>query len=379
MLLDSAIRARRDDLPDGGAFPHVVMRSAAEGGPAAEVPPVRIKCDPPGDAPPLALVPETPAPSPRTGGRWLSSVAGLGSVLLHGAALAAVLAFATTAPRQADLPSVEVELVQPDAEPPPAAAAPATPAETPPTETPPVETLPAEIALPPVEDMPLPAELAPPEPVAASEPPPLELPPPDIETPPLPDELTPPEQPAVDPATVTIDPPPVADIPLPAELTPPPPRQETPRVEAVPPPRPSPPPRREQVRPPVQRERTERQPPRRQPPPAARPPSAASAGRGVTSQATARTATPPPSYLGRVMAQLHRAKPAGTGQQGRAIVRFSIQRSGAVAGVGLATSSGNGAVDQAALAMVRRAAPFPPLPAEYGPASMPLTVPVNFR
>ncbi|MGQ3356479.1 MAG: hypothetical protein ACT6XS_17800, partial [Phreatobacter sp.] len=87
MLLDSAIRARRDDLPDGGPFPRVAMRVPEEIAPGAEVPPVRITDDPPGDTPPLAVVPETPAPPPRTGSRWLSPVAGLGSVLLHGAAL----------------------------------------------------------------------------------------------------------------------------------------------------------------------------------------------------------------------------------------------------------------------------------------------------
>lgn len=378
MLLDSAIRERRGDPPDGGPFPHAPSLQSSAALPLHEAPPVRIVAGPAGNPPPLAVVPEPPARAPRQGNRWLSPVTGIGSVLLHGAALAAFLVFTPQAPPSADLPSVDIEIVQPDAEPPPAAAAPETPAETPPAETPPVETPPVEIALPPVEDMPLPAELTPPAPVAETEPPPVDLPPPDTETPPLPDELIPPEQPAVDPSTVTIDPPPVTDIPLPAELTPPPRREETPRVEPLPP-RATPPVRREQARPPVQRQQTERRPPRRQPPPAARPASAASEGRGVTSQASPRTATPPPSYLGRVIAQLHRAKPAGTGQQGRAIVRFTIQRSGAVAGIGLAASSGNAAIDQAALAMVRRAAPFPPLPPEFGPASMPLTVPVNFR
>jgi protein TonB len=355
MLLDSVIRERLRDPPDGGASPVAPVRLPPDGGVEAAVPP-------------LTLVPEKPAPVPREGSRWLSPATGIGSVLLHGTALAAFLALATPKLPQLDLPSVEVELVEPDAEPPAAAAAPAVPAETPPT---------AEIPLPALEDMPLPAELTPQ--VTEAKPPPVELSPPDTTAPPLPAELTPPEQPAVDPATVTIDPPPVAELPLPAELTPPPRREETPRVGPVPQPRQTSPARREQARPPVQRERTEREPPRRQPPPAARPPSAASAGRGVTSQGPARSATPPPSYLGQVMARLQRARPAGTGQQGRAVVRFSILRSGAVGAIGLAASSGNSIVDQAALAMVRRAAPFPPLPPEFGPATMPLTVPVNFR
>lgn len=355
MLLDSAIRERRGDPPDGGPFPHAPSLQPVKSLPLREAPPVRITAGEQVDPLPLGLVPLPPEQPPRTGSRWLAPATNLVSVLLHGAALAGFLAFAMPTLPRSDQPSVEVELVQPDAEPPPATSAPETPAETSPFETPPVE-----IALPPVEDIPLPAELIPPEPVATA-------------------ELLPPERPTVDPATVTIDPPPVADLPLPAELVPPPHRDEIPRVEPLPPPRAAPPVRRDQARPPVQRRQSERQPPRRQPPPSARPASAASEGRGVTSQASARTATPPPSYLGSVMAQLHRAKPAGSGQQGRAVVRFSITRSGAAAGIGLVASSGNAAIDQAALAMVRRAAPFPPLPAAFGPASMPLTVPINFR
>lgn len=374
MLLDSAIRERRGDPPDGGPFPHPPSLRPLEQPALYQAPPVLIRTGQAGAPPPLGLVPVPPERPLHPGSRWLAPATNLVSILLHGAALAGFLAFAVPTLPRSDQPSVEVELVQTDAEPPPAAAAPEPPAETSPVETPPVE-----IALPPVEDLPLPAELNPPGLVAAAEPPPIDLPPPDIETPPLPAELLPPERPAIDPATVTIDPPPVADLPLPAELMPPPRRDEIPRVAPAPPPRAAPPVRRDQARPPVQRQQSERQPPRRQPPPSDRPPSSASEGRGVSAQASARTATPPPSYLGSVMAQLHRAKPAGSGQRGRAVVRFSIQRSGAAAGIGLAASSGNPAIDQAALAMVRRAAPFPPLPAAYGPASMPLTVPINFR
>lgn len=94
---------------------------------------------------------------------------------------------------------------------------------------------------------------------------------------------------------------------------------------------------------------------------------------------TQRTATPPPSYLARVTAQLHRAKLPGNGERGVAMVRFAITRAGAATGIGLVRSSGNGALDQAATALVRRASPFPPLPAEFGPAVMPLTVPISFR
>jgi protein TonB len=180
-------------------------------------------------------------------------------------------------------------------------------------------------------------------------------PPPEIEMT-LPAELTPPAQPQ------DVTPPPVA-VPARAERRPDPPVQR----------RPPPPPRRE-----VRRQEPRTQPPRRTAASAA-PASAAAPGRGVTASQTPRTATPPPSYLARVLAQLHRAKPAGGGQQGRAVVRFAISRSGGATGIALASSSGNSAIDQAATAMVRRAAPFPPLPAEFGPAVMSLTVPISFR
>jgi protein TonB len=79
------------------------------------------------------------------------------------------------------------------------------------------------------------------------------------------------------------------------------------------------------------------------------------------------------------MAQLHRARPAGTGETGRVVVRFVIQRSGAATAIALVHPSGVSGIDQAALAMVRRASPFPPLPAEFAPASMSLSLPIHFR
>ncbi|WP_163566420.1 energy transducer TonB, partial [Klebsiella pneumoniae] len=79
---------------------------------------------------------------------------------------------------------------------------------------------------------------------------------------------------------------------------------------------------------------------------------------------------------------LHRAKvypqaERDRGQQGHAAVRFAITRAGGATGVALVRSSGNAALDQAAIAMVHRAAPFPPLPAEFGPSVMTLTAPVS--
>ncbi|PTM49071.1 energy transducer TonB family protein [Phreatobacter oligotrophus] len=365
MRLDTDIAVLDAPAPQGVAVPAV--RVAAESVAGAVAPAVAaLAAAPSAETAPLPVVPEGTAVTVASRWRLLLGVTAIASVALHGVVIAAFMTMTTTPPQRADMPAVEVEMVEADAEPPPAAAAAAS--EAMPVEQPP-DTASAEIALPPMEEIPLPADLMPP-PVAEAPPPPVEV----AEAPP---PRQPPE-PAVE-RPIVIEPPP--ELPaLSAELTPPPPLPV-----AVP--TPAPPivqPRREPPRPVVRRQEPREQPPRERvarpaPPRPPSPPSSASEGRGVTSRATPRTSSPPPSYLALVMAQLHRAKPASAGQTGRAVVRFSILRSGAAGGVSLASSSGNSVVDQAAVAMVRRAAPFPPLPAEYGPAAMPLTVPVAFR
>jgi periplasmic protein TonB len=366
MRLDTDIAVLDAPAPQGGAVPAV--RVAAEPVKGAVAPAVAaLAAVPSAETAPLPVVPEGTAVAVASRWRLLLGVTAIASVALHGVVIAAFMTMTTTPPQRADMPAVEVEMVEADAEPPPAAAAAAS--EAMPVEQPP-DMAPAEIALPPMEEIPLPADLMPP-PVAEAPPPPVEV----AEAPPLQQQ----PEPVVE-RPIVIEPPP--EIPaLSAELTPPPP----PPVAV---PAPAPPivqPRREPPpRPVVRRQEPREQPPRERvarpaPPRPPSPPSSASEGRGVTSRATPRTSSPPPSYLALVMAQLHRAKPASAGQTGRAVVRFSILRSGAAGGVSLASSSGNTIVDQAAVAMVRRAAPFPPLPAEYGPAAMPLTVPVAFR
>lgn len=363
MTLGSDIVVLDPPAPIGVAAPAVALPGEATSTPPPVILPAAGE---PQASPDLSIVPAgvTVATAAPGGLRAISTA--IASVALHGVLVAGFLTYATPSPPLSEVPAIEIEMVEPEAEPPPAAAA--TPQEVT------AETPPVEIEPPPLEDMPLPPELIPPEPVA-EEPQPIALPPPPEPEATLPDDLRPPRvADIVEPTPVVIEPPPLAELPLPAELRPPPPRQiaET---------RPRPEPRREVRRPPPsRRQEMARDAPRRpQAPRPATPPSAASAGRGVTSRPSTRTSSPPPTYLARVMAQLHRAKPAGSGQQGRAVVRFAIQRSGAAGGVSLASSSGNAAIDQAALAMVRRAAPFPPLPAEYGPATMALTVPIAFR
>ncbi|MCZ8316094.1 energy transducer TonB [Phreatobacter sp.] len=359
MRLDTEIAVLDAPAPQGVAVPAVrVAAVAVEGAVAPAV--AALVAAPSAETAPLPVVPEGTAIAVASRWRLLLAITAIASVALHGVVIAAFMTMSTT-PQRADLPAVEVEMVEADAEPPPAAAAAAT--EAMPVKQPP-DMAPAEIALPPMEEIPLPADLMPP-PVAEAPAPPVEV----AEAPPPPQPEPMVERPIV------IEPP--AEIPaLSAELTPPRP----PPVAVPAPVQPIVQPRREPPRPVVRREEPARERVARPAPPRPpSPPSAASEGRGVTARATPRTSSPPPSYLALVMAQLHRAKPASAGQTGRAVVRFSILRSGAAGGVSLASSSGNTIVDQAAVAMVRRAAPFPPLPAEYGPAAMPLTVPVAFR
>jgi protein TonB len=89
------------------------------------------------------------------------------------------------------------------------------------------------------------------------------------------------------------------------------------------------------------------------------------------------------SYQAQVLAHLQRyksypaaAKSAGT--RGIATVRFSLSASGAVISASLAHGSGAAVLDQAAVAMVRRASPFPPIPSGLGRSRMDFAAPIRF-
>ncbi len=83
------------------------------------------------------------------------------------------------------------------------------------------------------------------------------------------------------------------------------------------------------------------------------------------------------NYRGRVQAHLARFK-RSTGAKGRVTVSFTVTKSGGVVGVRLVRGSGNGAIDRAAVSMVRRASPFPPIPAGW-PGRMRFSVPIMYR
>ena len=104
-------------------------------------------------------------------------------------------------------------------------------------------------------------------------------------------------------------------------------------------------------------------------------------GGGRSSTETGRQALS--SYQAKVAAHLrrHRAFPADarrTGARGTAVVRFTVNRSGRVVGASLARSSGNSVLDNAAIAMVRRASPFPAMPSSVGGNSVTVSAPLRF-
>ncbi len=83
------------------------------------------------------------------------------------------------------------------------------------------------------------------------------------------------------------------------------------------------------------------------------------------------------TWRGSIIAHLNRRKRSAGGQRGMATVAFSINRSGQVLSARLVRSSGNAALDREAVALVRRASPVPPPPADIKGNSVLLSVPVR--
>jgi protein TonB len=67
------------------------------------------------------------------------------------------------------------------------------------------------------------------------------------------------------------------------------------------------------------------------------------------------------------------------GQQGRALLKFRLQRSGEVTGLRVIDSSGFAILDDAALAAVERAAPFPDQGRQIAGESIEVVLPISFR
>jgi len=83
------------------------------------------------------------------------------------------------------------------------------------------------------------------------------------------------------------------------------------------------------------------------------------------------------TWRGTVVAHLNRLKRAPGGRRGVTTIAFTIDRNGRVLSARIARSSGNAPLDREAVAMVRRASPVPPPPANIRGNSILLSVPVS--
>ena len=358
--------------------------------------------------PSLAFRPAPPlAPHPGTRPLLLAAVA---AFAVHAATLAFMMAgprddLARSAGAAEDLLLIEgipVELVEslPTPEAPPAEAAaepetPAEPVEMEPVEEPPPDATPGvteEVVEPPPAEPPQepppeprvePPQQTPPEPIDDT------LPPAEAETgdlparPEVPVAEPPPEEPPV-----TEPPPPVEEPPLeeppPEEIQPeePPPEDvepPPPDPDAVPPPRPRP------DRP--EPAETPPEPPKPAAPPPSAPTAASSAARsggagGGGAAQTAGTAADS-AYRAKVAAQLARKKfyPNAARRDrltGRTTVRFILNAAGRVTAVKVVRSAGSRILDDAAVEMVRGAAPYPPIPKGLG-STITIQAPIGFE
>lgn len=89
-----------------------------------------------------------------------------------------------------------------------------------------------------------------------------------------------------------------------------------------------------------------------------------------------------PNWMSQLSAQLERHKrypSEARGDTGVVQLAFSVDRGGGVHNARIARSSGSGALDQAALSLVARAAPLPPPPPERGGVQIAITVPIRYN
>jgi protein TonB len=215
---------------------------------------------------------------------------------------------------------------------------------------------------------------------------PVAEPTPQPETPPPPEEPPPPPEPQAQ----AEPPPPESPV---ATVEPPPPEPEAP-VAATEPPPPPPPPKPAAKKPskPVHH----RQEPAPQPSPAALPALTAEPARPVATPMappqTASAATPVPALLPSPEASAgyrallsswldsHKHYPEGArqrGEEGRAVLRFAVDRSGRVLDYAVASSSGYPDLDQSIEEMMRGAT-LPPFPAGMPQPRIEISVTIRF-
>jgi protein TonB len=84
-------------------------------------------------------------------------------------------------------------------------------------------------------------------------------------------------------------------------------------------------------------------------------------------------------YRGKLYAHLERKKINPRSREaGTVIVRFTVDAAGQVVSREVATSSGSKTLDEAAVASIDKAAPFPPMPGDIASAPMVVSVPFKF-
>jgi protein TonB len=102
----------------------------------------------------------------------------------------------------------------------------------------------------------------------------------------------------------------------------------------------------------------------------------ASRGGGSGSKQKAAGNAKASNYPGLVYRKIQRTRQKRAGGRGSVRIRFSVSSSGGLARISIAKSSGSKKIDQAALAHIRRAAPFPAPPKG---ARRSFTIPVDIR
>ncbi|WP_181703391.1 TonB family protein [Chthonobacter albigriseus] len=117
--------------------------------------------------------------------------------------------------------------------------------------------------------------------------------------------------------------------------------------------------------------------------PRKRQPPVASAGQQASQAASGAGRTDPDAlsrFLASVRADIMRQRRGlhGSGRGRHAVVRFRIAASGEIADIAVVRSSGASVLDEAAVALVRRASPVPPIPADLGREAINATLPIRF-
>ena len=108
--------------------------------------------------------------------------------------------------------------------------------------------------------------------------------------------------------------------------------------------------------------------------PAVKPAASPSSSSGATASSALAT------WKGELVAHINRFKrfPPNAASGGTVSVVFAINRGGSVVSARLIASSGDRALDEEAVALLHRASPVPPPPAQFGGNVITLTVPIRF-